>query len=264
MSISSTRAGIIGLLTVLIGCLATSGAEAAVAGINTPVTSNVSIVFDDTWSLDPMLNPGVTLGGPNVSPWNGATVSLPLTTDPVTLDTASGDVGATFAGNTYAINLSNVLLNQFGANTGTAHLIVTFNLEYQLDAAGLPQQPTLYPNFLVNGTVQNTAGSFAALSGWIDYTGVDASGIYSVIETVNYSALWLTPGNFNSTVFGVPVNGITSILPGNSTLTLNGVFVFQVDPASINANSFMVPEPASAALAIVGGVLLLGWYKRRK
>lgn len=254
---------------LLVSCFAASltlgpQARAGISGINTPGTSVASIIFDDTFSFDPLLNPGITLGGPNVSPWTGATVSLPLTTDPVTLDTASGDLDATFAGNAYAINFNNVLLNQPVPNTGTAHLTFTFNVEYQLDAFGLPQQPTLYPNFVVDGTVQNIPGSFALLSGWIDYIGVDTAGIYSVVETVNYSGFWSTPGNFNTTVFGAPVNGITPLLPGGSTLTLNGVIVFQVDPATIGAYSVMVPEPGSAALALLGGVAALACCAKRR
>lgn len=255
---------------LVVSCFATAltlgpQARAGISGINTPAGSIASIIFDDTFSFDPLLNPGVTLGGPSVSPWNGALVSMPLTTDAVTFDTASGDLDATFAGNAYAINLNNVLLNQAPANTGTAHLTFTFNVEYQLDAFGLPQQPTLYPNFVVDGTVQNIPGSFAALSGWIDYIGVDAAGIYSVVETVTYTAFWGTPGNFNTTVFGAPVNGITPLLPGGSTLTLNGVIVFQVDPATIGAYSVMVPEPSTAMLALVGAAAAMGiWTRRRR
>lgn len=256
-------------LLLVVSCFAASltlcpQAHAAISGINTPAGSIASIIFDDTFSFDPLLNPGITLGGPVASPWNGALVSLPLTTDPVTFDTASGDIDATFVGNAYAINLNNVLLNQAPTNTGTAHLTFNFNVEFQLDALGLPQQPTLYPNFVVDGTVQNIPGSFAALTGWIDYIGVDAAGIYSVVETVTYTAFWGTPGNFNTTVFGAPVNGITPLLPGGSTLTLNGVIMFQVDPATIGAYSVMVPEPSAAVLALVGGAATLALRAKRR
>lgn len=265
MNHSRTCAHLGSLLAVVFGVLlAGPSVEGAIIGINSPGSSNASITFDDTFSFDPLLNPGTTLGGPAVSPWNGATVSLGLTTDAVTFDTASGDIDATFLGNAYAINLSNVLLNQFGANTGIAHLTFLFNVEFQLDAAGLPTQPTLFPNFIVNGTVQNTSGSFAALAGWIDYVGVDASGVYSVLETVNYFALWTTPGNFSATVTGVPVNGSTPLLPANSTLTLNGAFVFQVDPASINAYTVQVPEVGSTILTIAGALSIVLLRKRRK
>lgn len=256
---------VVGLLSSLLLLTAIDGpASAAISGINSPGSSNASITFDDTFSFDPLLNPGITLAGPAVTPWNGTTVSLPLTTDPVTFDTASGDIMASFAGNAYAINLTNVLLNQAPPNSGSAHLTILFSVEYQLDINGLPPQATLFPALFVNGTVQGTAGSFALLSGFIDYTGVDATCVYSVVETVNYSAFWTTPGNFTATVLGVPVNGSTPQFPAFSTLTLNGAFVFQVDPASIEVFSVMVPEPSSAVLALLGAALGVWWYRRRR
>ncbi|MCC7204692.1 MAG: hypothetical protein IT441_06405 [Phycisphaeraceae bacterium] len=250
----SLMAGV--LLALAGGLIAVPAVHAAVSGVNTPVTSAASITFDDTFSSAPPL--GITFTGPSVSPWNGSLVSLPTTTDPNTADFASGDISASFAGNTYAINLANVTLNQAVLNTGTAHLTFAFNIEFQLDGAGLPLQPTLFPNFVVNGTVQNIAGSFAAVTGFIDYYGVNTAGTYSVLETVNYNSIWTTPGNFTGTAAGVPVSGTTPLLVANTTLTLNGVINFQVDPASINAYSVMVPEPVSlAVLAIAAAMAVL-------
>jgi hypothetical protein len=233
------------------GLLFGANAQAGIIAINTPGTSTASITFDDTFSVVPPA--GITNSGPSASPWNGSLLTMPLTTDTVTGDFASGDIDATFvfSGNTYAINFNNVTLNQVGANTGFAHLNFAFNVEFQLDAAGLPLQAPLYPNFLVNGTVQNIPGSFAAVGGFIDYSGVNTAGTYSVLETVKYGSTWTTPGNFIGTAFGVPVNGFTPALVGNTTLTLNGFISFQVDPASINAYSVQgqaVPEPATMVL----------------
>lgn len=228
-------------------------AHAAIVGVNTPVTSAASILFDDTLSSAPP--PGVTFTGPSVSPWNGATISLPLTTDPNTADFALGDLGATFAGNTYSLNFANVTLNQAPLNTGTAYLTFAFNIEFQLDAAGLPVQPTLFPNFIVNGTVQNIPGAFAAVTGSIDYYGVNTAGTYSLLETVNYNSVWNTPGNYTGTAVGLPVNGTTPLLVGNTTLTLAGFIRFQVDPASINAYSVLAPEPASFTLFALAAVV---------
>lgn len=229
-------------------------AHAAIIGINTPGTSIASITFDDTFSSAPPL--GITNTGPSVSPWTGSIVTLPLTTDPNTADFAFGDISATFAGNSYTISLTNVTLNQAPLNTGTAHLNFAFNIEFQLDAAGLPLQPTLFPNFIVNGTVQNTSGAFAAVGGFIDYYGVNTAGTYSVLETVTYGSVWNTPGNYTGTAVGTPVNGTTPLLVGNTTLTLNGFLSFQVDPASINAYSVQAPEPASLTLlALAAGLV---------
>ena len=248
-------------LAVLVGGLSfNSVAQAGIVGINTPVTSTASITFDDTFSVNPSLQPGITNSGPSLSPWNGSLLSLPLTTDPTTLDDASGDLDASFifASNTYAINFNNVTLTQAVNNTGTAHLFFAFSVEYQLDGAGLPLQATIYPNFIVNGTVQNIPGSFAAVTGFINYSGVNTAGTYSVLETVNYNSFWTTPGPFTATAFGVPVNGVTPILVPNTTLTVDGFISFQVDPASINAFSVQstipLPSAAWAGLALLGGL----------
>lgn len=238
----------------LVACfIFTAAAQAGISGINTPVTSAGSITFDDTASSQPPA--GVTLTGPLASPWNGALLSLPLTTDPNTLDSAIGDMDATFLGNNYAINISNVTLTQATGNTGFATLGFAFNVEFQIDGAGLPLQPTLYPNFVVNGTVQT--GGFAAVSGFIDYYGVNTAGVYSILESVNYNSVWTTPGSFSGTAAGIPVNGTTPLLVPNTTLTLDGFIIFQVDPASISAYSVTVPEPATLILlTLAAGVAL--------
>lgn len=249
------------VVLVLIGTLfSQTRAHASISGINTPVTSIGSIIFDDTFSSTPP--PGITNSGPVVTPWTGATVTLAPTTDPNTLDFATASLDATFGGNNYAINFSNVTLTQAVGNTGTANLIFTFNVEYQLDAAGLPFQPTLYPNFVVNGTVQSTSGSFAAVSGAINYSGVNTAGTISTFETVNYNSVWNTPGPFSGLAVGVPTFGNTPVLVGNTTLTLDGVIVFAVDPASINAFSITVPEPAS--ILVMSGVLGLALVRPRR
>jgi hypothetical protein len=251
-----------GIVVVLLGSMFfTAAAQAAISGINTPGTSNASITFDDTNSVAPPN--GLTNGGPSVRPWTGATVTLPLTTDPITFDFAQGSIDGNFVGNSYAINLNNVTLNQMPANTGFAHLNFAFNIEYQLDGAGLPSQPTLYPNFIVNGTVQPTG--FAAIGGYINYSGVNTAGTISTFETVNYNGFWNTPGPFSGTVSGVPVNGTTPALIANTTLTLDGYLSFMVDPASINAFSVMVPEPSSLALVATAlGLVGAGARSRRR
>ena len=133
------------------------------------VAGRRSPLFDDTNSSFPPL--GITNVSPTVNPWTGATWSLSPTTDANTGDFAQGSIDGTFVPftNTYGVSLSNITLTQVAGNTGFADLDVTFAIEFQLDALGLPVQPTLYPNFVVSGTVQNPAGSFAAISGQIDH-----------------------------------------------------------------------------------------------
>ncbi len=244
------------------GLLLADSARAAVSGINTPAGSSAAIQFNDTTSLNPSFFPGITSVNPTVSPWTGAIHTLPLTTDPVTFDFARGDITASVVLGNYSIALNNVVLNQINPNTGFAHLNFQFSVEFQLDAAGLSSQPTISPIFSVNGTVQNPAGSFAAIKGFIDYYGVNSAGTYSVLETVNYNALYNTPGNFSALVAGVPVNGSTPNLVPNTTLTLVGNIDFMVDPASINVQT-VVPEPGSSSL-LLGFAALSGLLWRRR
>ena len=253
------------------GLLSHAASQAAIIAINTPGTSNASITFDDTNSVAPPA--GTTNSGPSVTPWNGTVVTLPVTTDPNTGDFANGSIDATFipASNTYALNFNSITLNQAVGNTGFANLDFAFNVEYQLDALGLPSQPTLFPNFVVNGTVQNTALSFAAVTGFINYEGVNTAGTISVLDTVNYNSVWNTPGPFSGVAVGIPTFGFTPVLVGNTTLTLSGVIQFQVDPALINAQSVqsfqsaVIPEPSSAVLLGIGAcVTVMGAFRRHR
>ncbi len=246
------------LLTGLITLAVPPLAHGAIMGINTPGTSYAAINFDDTNSNGPPL--GITNTGPSTSPWNGSLISLALTTDPNTSDQAQGDLTATFIPftNTYGISFSNILLTQpLSTTTGLALLSYSFNVQYQLDVAGLPVQATLFPTFFLNGTVQSPPGSFAAFSGSLDYYGVDISGAFNLQDSVSYSGFWTTPGPFAATVTGTPTLGTTPLLMPNTVFEIQGSFKFQVDPATIGGYSLMVPEPGTWALALVGGALVL-------
>ncbi len=255
-----------GLLGAILAWGLVSPAQGAIIGINTPGTSFATITFDDTSSIGPPA--GITNGGPSVSPWNGSLVSLPLTTDPNTSDQASGDLTATFvfASNTYGLTFNNILVSQpLPTTTGIADLSFNFSVEYQLDAAGLPAQGTLFPTFFLTGTVQSPPGSFAAFAGTLDYYGVVISGAVAQVETVSYFGLWTTPGAFSATVPGVPASGTTPALMPNTFLRIDGSFKFQVDPATIGGHATTVPEPGTWGLALVGGaVTLLARGRRRR
>jgi hypothetical protein len=244
------------------GLLLVDSSRAAVTSvINSPVGSYATIQFIDTTSLNPSFNPGTTSLNQNITPWGGAAPinnTLSTTTDPVTFDFAQGDIVANVIGGNYSIALNNVVLNQIAGNTGFADLIFSFSVEFQLDGAGLLSQATVFPNFSVNGTVQSSIGSFASVNGNINYYGTDYYGVYGLLDTVNYNALFNTPGNFSSIISGVSINVTTPNLAPNTVLDLVGYLDFKVDPASINAETVPVPEPGSGLLlgfAAVSGLL---------
>jgi len=249
--LSCTLAALVG------GLFFSASAQANIVGINSSAGSIATIGFFDSASSAP---PNGSVYGNSVAPWGGSIVTLPLTTDPNTGDSAGGSLEGTFmpGSGTYAINFNSITLNQLPTNTGNADLSFFFTIDYQLDAAGLALQPTLYPNFVVTGTV-STAGSFALIQGSIDYFGT-VSGIFGLVETVDYNSIWNTPGPFIATAFGVPVNvnKSTPALDPNTTLRLQGFINFRVDPASINAFSVQIPEPSRALLSLLGlcGVLV--------
>ncbi|MBS0261861.1 MAG: hypothetical protein JSS02_07880 [Planctomycetes bacterium] len=253
-------------LAFLGALLFSSPTQAGIVAINTPSTSLASITFDDTNSTVPPA--GTTNTGPLVNPWNGSTVTLSLTTDPNTADFATGSIDASyiFASNTYALNLFGITLNQVNATFGFATLTFNFNVEFQLDAAGLPLQSTLFPNFVVNGTVMSSPGSFAAVKGFINYSGVTTAGTIGVVETVIYNSVWTTPGPFSGIANGTPTFGVTPALVGGTTLTLDGTISFLVDPASISAYSVpaAVPEPATSVLWGLGGLVLFAGSRLRR
>lgn len=241
--------------------LGDSARAAVISPINSPSSSYSYIAFNDTNSFTSSSVPG-SLYTQNVSPWGGTPPinnTLPLTTDPIG-DFAQGNMTADVIAGNYDLALNNVVLNQAPLNHGFSVLNFGFDVEFQLDSAGLPSQSTVFPNFAINGTVQNTAGSYAAVKGVIDYYGVNVSGTYGLVETVNYNALFNTPGNFSATVTGVPVNGTTPILAPNTTLTLIGYVGFTVDPANINVET--VPEPSTIGLVVVGLLGVVGLRRR--
>lgn len=247
-------------LTFAVGLLLADCVHAQVTGINAPAGSFASVQFDDTTSLNPLLLPGSSYSS-YITPWGGASQALAPTTDPTTSDFAQGGITAAVIGGNYSISLNNVVLNQSLANTGYANLTLQFDVQFQIGPGGLPIQPTVFPNFAINGTVLS-AGGFASVTGYINYYGTSTvDGVIGLMDTVNYNDMWNTPGNFNAIATGVPVNGFTDWLNPNSTLELVGDIDFKVDPADINAQS--VPEPASVLLVSMGAVLC-GFVLRRK
>lgn len=240
--------------------LSVAGAQAQITGINAG-TSSATIKFNDTNSTVPPA--GTTNVTQSTGAWNGAAFNPLFPTDPITLDFATGGITASGAGAVYSVLPTNIQLSQVNATTGFALLIYSFTVEYTI-ASNLASQPTLFPNFLVSGTVGSTPGSFASVTGTIDYYDVtNAAYNNGLLDTVSYNYINNTPGAFaNAPVNGVPVNGFTPLIPGGANLTLVGSITFTVDPSSISAQSFMVPEPASGILVLLTGLPLL--LRRRR
>jgi len=247
-----------GMMAALL--LAAGSAQADIIGVTG--TGFATISFNDTNSLTPTLIAGTTNATVNQPNWTGANLTMLPTTDSITLDQAKGSLSATYTSGTpaYSVSLNSVRLIQAALNTGRANLDLSFSVQYQLDAGGLPSQATLFPNFTVDGTVQNSGVGFASMNGFINYYGIDSSGMTYLLDTVNYNGLWNTPGPFNSTVSGIAIFGTTPALGPNSTLTLDGYFSFVVDPATINLET--IPEPATLSLLALGGLALLRRHRR--
>ena len=228
-------------------------ARANISGINPTGTSNATIRFGDGSSFSGLNNGGTY----NVltTPWNGALLTFPPTTDGTTGDFANGSISATFTALTYALNVPLSIITQAVGNTGSAILQYGAVVQFQTDAAGLPSGPTQFPGFNLNGTVQ--PGGFASVSGTINYFDVsNAAYIGGLLDTVNYSYLNTTPGVFtNVPVFGLPSVGNTPLIPVGSSLTVAGSITFKVDPANISATP--APEPTAGLLTLLSLPLLL-------
>jgi hypothetical protein len=241
------------------GLLIAGSAGAQITGINLP-NSSVVIKFLDNNSLNGGF-PG-SIYSQVSNPWSGLLVTLSQT-DPTTLDYANGDFFASGAGISYSLALNNVTLSQPVGNTGYADLNYQFTIEYQTGGGGLISLPTSFPGFLVSGTVQTGSGTFASILGSINYWGVDAAGVGTLLDTVNYNWLYTTPGTFNNlSVTGIANNGTTPALGPNSTLQLIGNITFRVDPATITVTT--VPEPGTLALVGLGAASLVAFRRRLK
>ncbi len=248
------------LAAVTAALLTGTCAQAQITGINAGASS-ATIKFNDTNSTVPPT--GTTNVAQSTGPWNGSLFSPLFPTDPITSDFATGDIQAAGGGVSYSVLPGNIQLSQVNATAGFALLVYTFTVEYTV-ATNLPLQATLFPNFLVSGTVGSTPGSFASVTGTIDYYDVsNAAYVNGLLDTVTYNYFNNTPGTFtNQPVSTVLTNGFTPLIPAGANLTLVGSITFTVDPSSISAQSFMVPEPSSGLLAMVAGLPLL--LRRRR
>ena len=228
-------------------------AHAWVSGIG---TSTASTEFEDKFSFSPP--PGATYsvaGTPNTTFFQ---------IDSTTFDLAQGDFVAAFVPltDTYSVALNNVMLTQATSNTGMATLMFQFSIDFQLDILGLGPQGALAPTFNVFGTVQTTFGSFASVTGFIDYYNPTGGAIGSPIASVTYNSIWNTPGTFTGTA--APSVANTPALAGFTDLLLVGNILFTVDPASINAQTIPVPEPAAGLLALMSLPALLARRRARR
>lgn len=250
-------------IAALFGSLAlASTSSAAIIGIN-PTSSFAQFGFLDTNSLIGA-TPGTTNLVLNQIFWTGALFSMPLTTDGVTGDTASGNLAVSFLPTSPVISAFDFQLAQLVGNTGFAEMGVQFTVQYQLDTLGLPITPTYAPPFILDGTVQAALGSFAKFSGTLEYYGVvGTDGVAPLLDTVTYSYVNTTaPSTFSSVA--VPGLGGTTIpaLASGTTFTMVGSFKFVVDPASISSTA--VPEPSACLLALAAAPLLALRRKARK
>lgn len=249
---------VVAVFPLICGLLIAGSAGAQITGINL-ANSSVVINFWDNNSFNGGF-PGGTYSQVS-TPWSGLMITL-TQTDPTTLDYANGNFFASGAGNSYSLALNNITLSQPVGNTGYADLNYQFTIEYQIGGGGLISLPTSFPSFLVSGTVQTGVGTYASMLGSINYWGVDAAGVGTLLDTVNYNWLYTTPGAFNNlSVTGIANNGNTPALGPNSTLQLVGNITFEVDPATLNVE--MVPEPGTLALAGLGAASLLAFRQRQ-
>ena len=174
-------------------------------------------------------------------------------TDLTTGDLAQGGITVPFTiGDGYFFSFQNILLTQAVTSSGQATLRFLFSIDYQIGTA-IPVQAAIAPVFNVFGTVQT--GGFAAVNGFIDYYNPNMGAIGSVIASVFYNDLFSAPGPFTATV--TPTAANTPLLGAGTSLLLIGDITFIVDPASINAESAPVPEPAAGLLALMSLPALL-------
>ena len=241
--------------------LAGPAAHAQFVGVN-PLSSSASIVFDDTNSFNPFA--GTSLTNTNAT-WGGPLHFIPLTTSGPTNDQAEGQVLAQFTATTYDILFPLTTLTQDLTATGFADLNYQALAEFNTGLGGYGGGGTRYPIFVVSGTVQ--PGGFAFVNGTINYYSQILGAVPVLQDTVTYNMIWNNTGSTPISFTNVPVigsfsSGVIPALAGFENLILDANIQFRVDPATITATSYSVPEPGSALLALFAGVPLL--LRRRR
>lgn len=227
--------------------------------------SGAAISFVDTNSINPSSQGGGTYISMAPNPWGGGTLSLQPTptVDPLTGDSAQGDLSVTLSSGAYSIALNNVNLDQATPNSGFADLVFQFTNVFQIGSGGLGVTPLGYPDFLVSGTIQS--GGFAEITGSIKYFGEATPGPNTLLDSVVYNYVNVTPTTFSGTALGIASSGTTPALEPDSTLEIIGDIDVRVDPADITINSFQnVPEPGTPLLlgaASLGGLMWRRWTR---
>ena len=249
------------LALIATALLGSTAAHAQFVGVNA-LSSSASIVFDDTNSFNPTAG---TLT-PNTNPtWGGLLHFIPLTTSIPTNDTAEGQVIAPFTATTYDLLFPVTTLTQDLTATGFADLNYLALAEFNTGLGGYAGGPTIFPTFVVTGTVQ--PAGFAHITGTIDYYTQVLGATPVLVDTVTYFMQWLNSGSTPISFTNVPVPGSFSsgtipALAGFENLILDANIKFRVDPATISATTISAPEPGSAHLALCGGALV-GLRRRR-
>lgn len=246
------------VFVLICGLLSALSATAQIVGINASA-SLVTNRFDDTQSYKVGHHGFFYLTA--ATPWSGSAFSI-TQTDPATSDSANGSVAASFSGyNYFPMTLNNVTLTQNPGNTGYATLSFSNVVDFTLGAGGLPSAPVQYPSFLASGTVQSSGAGYASLYGALLYIDVNAAGVGTLIDAVNYSWSYNTPGTFGPiSVNGSPTSPNLPAIPAGDSLTVVGDVVLTVDPASVSVET--VPEPSTFVLAGIGLAGLLAMRRR--
>ena len=246
-------------ISIICGLLIAGSVGAQITSVSG--VSSGSVIFADDSSFNQAHNHGTTYYHV-FAPWNGSPQSLSQT-DPTTSDNATGSIDASgYDGFNYPILLNIVTLSQPSGNTGHAYLQFEFGIQYVLGVSGLPTAAVQFPNFSVSGTVQPVAGSYASVSGTLQYYDF-SGGVGTLLDTITYNWTQSTWGTFS----GLAVNGSPSSLnlptiPSGHSLGIYGQITFEVDPASI---SVVTVGPSSLPFQITSIVrtnindLLITW-----
>lgn len=223
-----------------------------------PIKTYANLTFNDTLSGGYTESASASVVAPNAGIWR--TMNYPgymnySSTTPH-VDSASLSLDITQAGGVPWFAGTASLSQAANVAADVATLNVTFASYFEGTMSGtslIAAMPLMAYN--VSGVVSSHGGDYVNFNAQTDFY----DNATNFIASIGWFYSNNTPGSFSTTV--LPTLLVGSLFLTDNLITAQGFITLQADPSTISITPAPVPEPASAALLLLGAAVLL---RRRK